>query len=276
VQIPYPQIPPDIVRIGPFRIRWYGVMYLVGYIVGVALARRRVAKGRSALTMVDIDRLVGYAVVGMLIGARLVYMFVYDRAELMADPAEIIRVWHGGLSFHGAILGMTVASVLFARRVGVPWLAVTDTIAVCGAPGLFFGRMGNFVNAELYGRVSHLPWAMIFPTDPSHLPRHPSQLYEAIGEGILVAAIVWWVDVRSHAQDRYRPGILTGVFLIAYGVVRFCIEFTRQPDPQLGFVLGPFSMGQLLCAGMIVLGVALLLALRVATTYPASLARGAD
>jgi phosphatidylglycerol:prolipoprotein diacylglycerol transferase len=197
-------------------------------------------------------------VIGMLIGARLVYGFVYDRSVLANDPLELLRVWHGGLSFHGAIIGMAAASALFARREHLPWLAVTDTIAICGTPGLFFGRLGNFINAELYGRPTNVPWAMIFPTDPSHLPRHPSQLYEAIGEGLIVAAIVWWVDRVSHDRGWYRPGLLTATFLVAYGVVRFVIEFTRQPDPQLGFVLGPFSMGQLLCAGMIVTGLGLM------------------
>jgi phosphatidylglycerol---prolipoprotein diacylglyceryl transferase len=268
VPIPYPRIPPDIIRIGPFRVRWYGVMYLIGYIVGIALARYRIVKGRSALTVAQIDSLVGYAVVGMLIGARLTYMFVYSRADWRSDPLEVLRVWHGGLSFHGAILGMTVASALFARRAGLPWLTVTDTITVCGTPGLFFGRLGNFINAELYGRVTTVPWAMVFPTDPTHLPRHPSQLYEAIGEGILVAAVIWWIDARSHDQGWYRPGILTGWFLVAYGVVRFGIEFTRQPDPQLGFVLGPFTMGQLLCVGMIAIGSAVLLTRRPPASLP--------
>ena len=135
-------------------------------------------------------------------------------------------------------------------------------MAVCGAPGLFFGRLGNFINAELYGRVTHVPWAMIFPTDPTQLPRHPSQLYEAVGEGIIVASIVWWIDSLSHSRGWYRPGTLTATFLIAYGVMRFFLEFTRQPDPQLGFVLGPFSMGQLLCLAMIALGGVLSLNLR--------------
>ena len=254
--IPYPRIPPDILHIGPFRVRWYGVMYLTGYVVGIILARRRIAAGRSLLTRPQIDRLVGYAVIGMVIGARIVYMVAYDRATLVRDPLEIVRVWDGGLSFHGAILGMTAASIIFARRVKMPWLGVTDTMAVCGAPGLFFGRIGNFINAELYGRVTNVPWAMVFPTDPGHLPRHRSQLYEAVGEGVLVAAIVWWTDRRSHAQGWYRPGTLTATFLLAYGVARFFIEFTRQPDAQLGFILGPLSMGQLLCIAMVVLAAA--------------------
>ena len=254
--IPYPRIPPDIIRIGPFRLRWYAVMYVIGYIVGVQLARLRIARGWSLLSREQIDSLVSYAVIGMLIGARLTYMIVYRR-DAAHDPWEWFKVWHGGLSFHGAILGMAAASALFARRAKLPWLGVTDTIAVCGAPGLFFGRIGNFINAELYGRVTNVPWAMVFPTDPTNLPRHPSQLYEAFGEGVVVAAIVWWIDRRSHTGGWYRPGILTAAFLIAYGLVRFGIEFTRQPDAQLGFVLGPFSMGQLLCFAMVLVGVAL-------------------
>jgi phosphatidylglycerol---prolipoprotein diacylglyceryl transferase len=256
--IPYPRIPPDIIRIGPIRLRWYGVMYFIGYVVGVALARRRIALNRSFLDRRQIDDLVTYAVIGMLIGARVIYMLVYARPDLIAHPVDLFKIWEGGLSFHGAIIGMATASLLFARRVKVPWLAVIDTMAVCGAPGLFFGRLGNFINAELYGRVTNVPWAMIFPTDPSGLPRHPSQLYEAFGEGVIVSAIVWWVDARSHTNGWYRPGVLTGTFLIAYGVMRFLVEFTRQPDAQLGFVLGPFSMGQLLCVGMILVGLAVI------------------
>jgi phosphatidylglycerol---prolipoprotein diacylglyceryl transferase len=267
--IPYPRIPPDIIHIGPFRIRWYGVMYFIGYVVGVAIARRRIRLNRSVLDQRQIDTLVTYAVIGMLVGARIIYMLVYDRADLLAHPATLFEIWNGGLSFHGAVLGMAIASFFFARRTKIPWLAVTDTIAVCGAPGLFFGRLGNFINAELYGRVTNVPWAMIFPTDPTGLPRHPSQLYEAFGEGILVASIVWWVDAVSHTRGWYRPGTLTATFLVAYGIVRFFIEFTRQPDPQLGFVLGPFSMGQLLCLAMIVVGAMLMVPWRQPDRKPA-------
>jgi phosphatidylglycerol:prolipoprotein diacylglycerol transferase len=266
--IPYPHIPPDILHIGPIHIRWYGVMYVIGYAVGDMLARYRIRRGRSLLSRPQFDSLLAYAIIGMLIGARVVYIVVYSRLDLRRDPLEALRIWHGGLSFHGAILGMAVASALFARRAKVPWLGVTDTIAVCGAPGLFFGRIGNFINAELYGRVTHVPWAMIFPTDPTSLPRHPSQLYEAVGEGILVAGIVWWIDRRSHASGWYRPGVLTAAFLLFYGLTRFLLEFTREPDAQLGFVLGTLSMGQLLCIVMVVAGIALGVAVRRERTLP--------
>jgi phosphatidylglycerol---prolipoprotein diacylglyceryl transferase len=258
VIIPYPRIPPDIIRIGPFALRWYGVMYLVGYVVGVGIARRRVRRGLVPFDERAVDSLVGYLVIGMLLGARLVYIFVYDFAQYAAHPLDAFAIWHGGLSFHGAVLGMLAACVLFARRRGLPFWTVADTLALGGAPGLFFGRIGNFINAELYGRPTSVPWAMIFPTDPQQIPRHPSQLYEAICEGILLFLILRTLERRAVRDGWYRPGLLAAVFLIGYGVLRFLIEFTRQPDVQLGFIFGPLSMGQLLCSVMIVAGLIVL------------------
>jgi phosphatidylglycerol---prolipoprotein diacylglyceryl transferase len=258
--LPYPQIPPVIVSIGPFALRWYAVMYVVGYALGVRLTRTSTARWVLPLSHEAVESLVMYLVIGMLVGARLVYALVYDRPQFMADPVELVRVWHGGLSFHGALIGMTVACVLFAKRHGIPLLALTDLFALAGTPGLFFGRIGNFINAELYGRPSHVPWAMVFPTDPLQLPRHPSQLYEALGEGLLLSLVLWYIARRNTARQRHAQGLLSAVFLIGYGVVRFTIEFTREPDPQLGLVLGPFSMGQLLSFAMIVAGVVLLAA----------------
>jgi phosphatidylglycerol:prolipoprotein diacylglycerol transferase len=256
--IPYPHIPPDIVRFGPLALRWYGVMYIVGYVVGVAIARWRVRRGVVPFDERAIDTLVGYLVVGMFLGARLVYVFVYDPAHYAADPLDAIAVWHGGLSFHGAVLGMMTASVVFARRHRIPFWTVADTIALSGTPGLFFGRIGNFINAELYGRPTNVPWAMVFPTDPLRVPRHPSQLYEAVCEGLVLFLVMRTLERTSMRQGWYRPGLLAAAFLIGYGVVRFSLEFTRQPDAQLGFVVGPFSMGQLLSSLMIVLGASLL------------------
>jgi phosphatidylglycerol---prolipoprotein diacylglyceryl transferase len=252
--LPFPHIPPEIVRIGPIAVRWYGVMYLVGYLVGIAVARRRARRGLVTLDARSIDTLVGYLIVGMLAGARLVYVFVYGRAEYSAHPLDVFAIWHGGLSFHGAVLGMVAASALFARRSRLPFWTVADTLALAGTPGLFFGRIGNFINAELYGRPTNRPWAMIFPTDPMGVPRHPSQLYEAVGEGIVLFLILATLERWAVRQGWYRPGLLSGAFLIGYGVVRFLIEFTRQPDPQLGLVVGQLSMGQMLCATMIAAG----------------------
>lgn len=258
--IPYPHIRPEIFRIGPIAIRWYSLMYVVGYVVGTGIARRRVRRGMVPFTEEAIDSLIGYLVAGMLIGARLVYVFVYDRPHYAADPLDAFALWHGGLSFHGAVLGMTIAAAIFARRRGIPFFTVADTIALAGAPGLFFGRLGNFINGELYGRPTHVPWAMVFPTDPLQVPRHPSQLYEAVCEGLILFLVLRTLERTSARHGWYRPGLLTGAFLIGYGLIRFALEFTRQPDTQLGFVLGSFSMGQLLSSIMILAGLVVLVA----------------
>jgi len=256
--IPYPRIPPTIVSIGPIALRWYSVMYVVGYVLGYRLALRRIGTGRSRLSREDLDNLIWYLVAGMLIGARLVYVFVYGRAEYSAHPWEAFAVWRGGLSFHGAIAGMTVAIALFARRYRHSILEVTDLVSLCGAPGLFFGRLGNFINGELYGRPSNVPWAMIFPTDPLQVPRHPSQLYEAFAEGVVLSALLWWIDGLARARGYNRGGLMTALFLVGYAIARFSLEFTRQPDAQLGLVIGPFSMGQVLSTIMLAVGLALL------------------
>ena len=270
--IPYPQIPPVLFRLGPIAVRWYGLMYVVGYLVGIQLARIRTRRGLWTLTFGDIDALVGYLFAGMFVGARLTYVFVYDWPAYRAHPLDIFAVWHGGLSFHGATFGMAVAAAIFAHRRRVATLMVWDGMAVCAPPGLFAGRLGNFINGELYGRPTAVPWAMVFPTDPSRMARHPSQLYEALGEGIVLGLALWWLQARltRAAGDgrRLRDGYLSAAFLVGYALVRFLVEFTRQPDAQLGFVVGPFSMGQLLS---VLTGVAGLLVILVARRRPARL-----
>lgn len=255
MSIPYPPLHPVAFRIGPFSVRWYGIMYVVGYLVGARIAERRADRGLVNLTRDDVGSLIGYLMVGMLLGARLMYAAVYQPGHFLNQPLEFFAIWHGGLSFHGAVIGMVAATAIFAHRYKLPFLQVADTLALSGTPGLFFGRLGNFFNAELYGRPTKLPWGMIFPTDPLHIPRHPSELYEAIGEGVILALFLFWLERRSVKRGWYRAGVLSAAFLIGYGVIRFFLEFTRQPDPQLGLVLGPFSAGQILCAAMIVVGV---------------------
>jgi phosphatidylglycerol:prolipoprotein diacylglycerol transferase len=254
--IPFPQLSPIAFSIGPIAVRWYGIMYFLGYALGVYLARRRIERGLVPMSRTQLDSLVGYLIVGMLVGARVVYALVYQPGHYLSNPVEFLEIWHGGLSFHGAVIGMTLACVLFARRHHVPTLAITDTLALAGTPGLAFGRLGNFINGELYGRVTSVPWAMIFPNDPLHLPRHPSQLYEALCEGVLLSLMLWSLDRHARKNGWYRPGLLSAAFLVGYGALRFGLEFTRQPDAQLGLVLGPFSAGQLLCVLMIVSGIA--------------------
>lgn len=257
--LPYPRIPPVIFSLGPFSVRWYGMMYVIGYLLGYRLARTRTARSVIPIDKETLDSYIGYLVIGMLVGARLMYATVYDRPSFARDPLEILRVWHGGLSFHGAVLGMLIATALFARVHKKPFLAAADLLALAGTPGLFFGRLGNFINGELYGRPSHVSWAMIFPTDPLQVPRHPSELYEALAEGVLLGLIIWTAARWSLARGWYRSGLLAGVFLIGYGSFRFLLEFTRQPDAQLGLILGPFSMGQLLSVGMPILGILLII-----------------
>lgn len=257
MSLPYPRISPEIVGIGPFSLRWYSVMYVVGYLVGFRLAGSRIRRGLVAMREADLDAWIAYLVVGMLLGARLVYAIVYRPSHFLDEPLEFVRVWHGGLSFHGAVLGMVTACLIFARVYRVPFGEVADTLAFVGTPGLFFGRIGNFINGELYGRPTDSPWAMVFPADPLQVPRHPSQLYEAATEGIVLFLLLWAVERWALRRGSYRPGLLAAVFLIGYGTLRFLVEFTREPDAQLGLPLGAFSMGQLLCAGMIAIGAAL-------------------
>ena len=258
--IPYPQIPPKIFSVGPLAVRWYGVMYILGYLVGIRVAKGRVRRGLVPFTEAAVDSLVGYLVVGMLLGARLFYVFIYDFPHYRAAPLDALAVWHGGLSFHGAALGMALACLVFARRNHVAFWSVADTVALAAPPGLFFGRIGNFINGELYGRATDVPWAMIFPADPLHTPRHPSQLYEAICEGLILFLVLTLLERRSVRGGWYRQGLVAGAFLVGYGFLRYLIEFTRQPDAQLGFVIGPFSMGQILSSLMIVIGVVVLIA----------------
>jgi phosphatidylglycerol:prolipoprotein diacylglycerol transferase len=264
--IPYPQISPVAFQLGPIVIRWYGIMYVLGYAAGAAMAKWRTRRGLWTLDGAAVDSLVAYLVVGMLVGARLVYVLVYDWPSYREDPLSVFAVWHGGLSFHGAAIGMAVACALFAWRRRLPWRMITDGLAVCATPGLFLGRIGNFINAELYGRPSQVPWAMVFPTDPLGVPRHPSQLYQAVTEGLLLGLILLWLQSRiarrAATSGTIKDGYLSAAFLIGYGVLRFFVEFTRQPDAQLGFVFGSLSMGQLLCVLMIVAGAAMFVVAR--------------
>jgi phosphatidylglycerol---prolipoprotein diacylglyceryl transferase len=230
-------------------------MYLIGYVIGVRIAKWRVRRGLTPFDESAVDSLVAFLVVGMLLGARIFYVLVYDRAHYFANPLDALAVWHGGLSFHGAALGMSIAMLIFARRHHVPFWSVADTVALAAPPGLFFGRIGNFINGELYGRASNVPWAMIFPTDPLRIPRHPSQLYEALLEGVVLLIVLLTVERRAVRRGWYRYGLVGGTFLVGYGLLRYLVEFTRQPDVQLGFVAGPFSMGQILSLLTIVIGI---------------------
>ncbi|MDZ7832036.1 MAG: prolipoprotein diacylglyceryl transferase [Desulfobacterales bacterium] len=246
-----PEIDPVAVEIGPLAVRWYGLMYVIGFAAALVLGTRRARRKDSPMTPAQFQDLAFYAMVGLVIGARLGYMIFYDSAALIRAPLEIIKVWHGGMSFHGGLLGIGVAGLVFAKRNDIHFLDLGDFVAPLAPPGLFAGRIGNFINAELWGRPSDVPWAMVFP-GPAAGPfsRHPSQLYEALLEGAVLFFILWFFS----RQPRPR-GMVLGLFLLLYGLFRFLVEFFRQPDIQLGFVALDFlTMGQLLSLPMAIIG----------------------
>ncbi len=268
-------INPILVDFGALQIRWYGLMYLVGYFVGYLILMRRYKQGLNILNAEGNQTLITYIMIGMIIGARLIYVIVYNPMYYMEHPSEILAIWQGGLSFHGAALGYVVATVLFCRKYKIQFFHIMDNIVFGASIGIMFGRIGNFINGELYGRVTDVPWAVIFPSGGPE-PRHPSQLYQALGEGLLVYLALKLIEMReqkkgyapnlSLEQDSKkkikiewkRTGISACSFLVLYGVARFVVEFYRQPDAQLGFFAEYFSMGQILCFLMILAGAILL------------------
>ncbi len=249
--IAYPNIDPVIVRIGPLSVRWYGLMYLIGFASSYLLVRLQIKKKGLGFGQDFVDSLYSYLILGLLLGARLGYVIFYDLPAYVKSPLEIFALWHGGMSFHGGLIGSIVAGVVFCRRSKVDFWQVADLVIVTAPIGLGFGRLGNFINGELYGRVTDVPWAMVFPGGGS-LPRHPSQLYEFFLEGIVLFTVLWVLKNRG-----FKSGILTSLFIIFYGVIRFTLEFFREPDVQLGYILGPFTMGQILSASMVAAGAVL-------------------
>ncbi len=270
--IAFPPLDPVAIEIGPLAIRWYALAYLAGFIGGwrYALWLARRLGGRP--TPREIDDFLTWAVIGTIAGGRLGYVLFYNLPYFLEHPAEAFMVWHGGMSFHGGLIGVALAMLGFARRRGLTVFALADGVAPAVPIGLFFGRLANFVNAELFGRATDVPWAVVFPfdRDPLQLPRHPSQLYEAALEGV-VLFIVLAILARRESVRRH-PGMLAGLFLIGYGLARFFVEFFRQPDPQLGFLWLGATMGQILSLPMIALG--LWLAVRARRTRMASAAPG--
>ncbi|HYZ34877.1 MAG TPA: prolipoprotein diacylglyceryl transferase [Crenalkalicoccus sp.] len=250
--IPFPAIDPTLVAIGPFAIRWYALAYIAGIVLGWWLARRLMALPPRAATTEQADDFVTWATLGIILGGRLGYVLLYRPGYYLFHPLEVFAVWEGGMSFHGGGIGVAVALLLFCRQRRLDPFLFADRLAAVVPIGLFLGRCANFVNGELWGRVTDLPWGMVFPTG-GPLPRHPSQLYQAFLEGI-VLFVLMQVLVR-RPRLRARRGFLTGVFLTGYGVARIIGEFFRQPDPQLGFLFAGATMGQLLSLPMVIAGV---------------------
>ena len=266
--LPFPQIDPVLVHLGPFAIRWYALAYIAGIVVGwwgvVRVLRQKKLwapppfNGKPPATEDDIGDLVVWAILGVIIGGRLGWVLIYGTflcsvtpqyaafcdglpAGFITDPIRIIAAWEGGMSFHGGLLGVVLAVWLFCRRRKLKMLSVADLVCAFAPIGLFFGRLANFVNGELWGRPSDAPWAIIFPRDPYHLPRHPSQLYEAALEGVALFVIMQ-IALRVFRAHR-RPGLLSAIFFLGYGTFRFICEFFREPDTQF---IGPVSMGMAL------------------------------
>lgn len=257
--IAYPVIDPVLVRIGPLPIRWYALAYIGGLIAGWAGARLLV--GRPALwgqrahpTILSIDDLVVYIAMGIIFGGRIGYVLFYNLPYYADHPLETLEVWRGGMSFHGGLLGAALAMTVFARRFGVPLDSVSDTVSAVVPIGLFLGRIANFIKPELWGRPTDVAWAMVFPGSDG-LPRHPSQLYEAGLEGVVLFVLLWIVAFRGGLR---REGLLTALFCIGYGVARITSEFFREPDKQLGYLFHGATMGMLLSVPLILVGFAIL------------------
>ncbi|MCD2449425.1 prolipoprotein diacylglyceryl transferase [Methylicorpusculum oleiharenae] len=245
----YPAIDPVAISLGPVNIHWYGLMYLIGFAGVWILGKKRAEKPGSPVTPEAIEDLVTYGALGVILGGRLGYILFYNFNEFINDPSVIYKIWQGGMSFHGGMLGVFIAMWLFARKQQCTMLQLTDIIAPLAPIGLGAGRLGNFINGELWGRTTDVPWSMIFPGG-GPLPRHPSQLYEALLEGIVLFIILWWFTQKP------RPVMApTGLAVMLYGCFRFFVEFFRMPDAHLGYLaLDWVTMGQILSTPMILIG----------------------
>jgi phosphatidylglycerol:prolipoprotein diacylglycerol transferase len=247
----HPNIDPIAFSVGPLAVRWYGLMYLAGFAAGWWLGVRRIAKGQAPITRAQLDDLLFLIVLGVILGGRLGYVLFYKPGYYAAHPLEIFYIWQGGMSFHGGLLGVMLAMVFAARRHGVDWLRLMDFIAPLCPLGFAAGRLGNFINAELPGRVTELPWGMVFP-GAGAAPRHPSQLYQFALEGVVLFIFLWWFSSKPRPR-----GQVSAMFLLGYGVLRFIAEFGREPDSFIGYLALGLTMGQWLCLAMIAGGAAL-------------------
>lgn len=245
----HPQFDPVAFQIGPLAVHWYGLMYLVGFFLVWLVGRWRIKQGEVDFTLRDLEDLIFYSVLGVVVGGRLGYVLFYKASDYLTQPLHIFYLWEGGMSFHGGLIGVLVVFYLFARKKGKRFLEVGDFLAPLIPLGLAAGRLGNFINGELWGRPTDMPWGMVFPHAADNVARHPSQLYEMALEGFVLFALLWWFTRKPRAI-----GQTSALFLIGYGVLRFLVEFTREPDSHLG-LYGGLSMGQLLSLPMIAAGI---------------------
>ena len=254
--IPYPRINPVIVKVGPLQVRWYGVMYLLGFFSGYLLLKKVVRERGIEITGDQLEGLLEAVVLGVILGGRLGYVLFYNLPYYLRHPLEIPAFWHGGMSFHGGLLGTLVAGYIYCRRKGLDFWNMADSVVVVVPIGLGLGRLGNFINGELYGRVTNLPWGMVFP-GAGPLPRHPSQIYEFLLEGVVLFTVLWSLRKRP-----WPKGYLFALFLVLYGLFRIFAECFRQPDPQLGFIIDHITMGQILSLAMVLAGLMLFMVRR--------------
>ncbi len=268
--MPFPDIDPIAISLGPIAVHWYGLAYVAGILCGWLYARRLARndalwpQDRSPVTVAHLDDFLVWVAVGVVLGGRIGYILFYDLAAVMQNPIRIIEIWNGGMSFHGGFIGATLAMVMFARRNGIPVLSMFDIVAAVVPFGLFFGRLANFVNSELWGRLSDAPWAVVFPTG-GPFSRHPSQLYEAALEGVVLLLVLAALVYGARALK--RPGIVSGAFVCGYGLSRIFVEFFREPDAHLGYLAFDWlTMGMLLSLPMVALGLGLMLCARTSTS----------
>ena len=250
--IPYPDIDPVFLRLGPLQFRWYGLMYLIGLTLAYFIILARARAKRIPLDRDQVYDMIVYAAIGVFAGGRLGYILFYNLSYYLENPLKIVAVWEGGMSFHGGLIGTIIALILFAKRKGIGVYTIADLAAGVTPVGLGLGRIGNFINGELFGRSTDVDWCMVFPAG-GPVCRHPSQLYEAALEGLLLFTLLWLISRTPHP-----PGTVFWSFLAGYGLCRFIVEYFREPDTQIGFLFGSFSMGQMLSFPMILLGVIML------------------
>ena len=257
--MPFPEIDPVAFSLGPIAVHWYGLAYVAGILLGWLYARRLVsnpalwADGKPAVSVAQLDDFLVWAAAGIILGGRIGYVLFYDFASVAAEPIRLIQIWNGGMSFHGGLAGTIVAMILFARRNGIAVWSLFDVVATVVPFGLLFGRIANFVNGELWGRLSDAPWAVVFP-EAGPFARHPSQLYEAALEGIMLLALLAIAVYRFGALK--RPGLVSGLFVCGYAASRIFVEFFREPDPQLGYLFGGWlTMGMVLSVPMFLIGI---------------------
>jgi len=253
--IPFPAIDPVAVAIGPFAVRWYALAYIAGLLIGWRFCLMLADRPPNLIARRDIDDFLAWATLGIVLGGRLGYVFFYQPGYYLQHPVEALYLWHGGMSFHGGALGVTIAILLYTRARKLALLAFSDIITEAMPIGLLFGRIANFINGELFGRETDVPWAMVFPNG-GPVARHPSQLYEAFCEGLLLFLVLLAAERRGA---RRRPGIVTGLFLAGYAVARMSGELFRQPDAQLGFLIFGTTMGQLLSIPVLIAGILVIL-----------------